>query len=97
MGTVVFADAPLKVFLTASADVRALRRYNQLSAKGNDVNLAALSVEIAKRDRQDRERATAPLRVAEDAHLVDTSELSIEAVLECVLTKARKSGLGSHF
>ncbi|MFT5392110.1 MAG: cytidylate kinase [Gammaproteobacteria bacterium] len=97
MGTVVFVDAPLKIFLTASAEVRAMRRYNQLSAKGNDVNLAALSVEIAERDRQDRERTTAPLRIAEDAHLVDTSERSIEAVLECVLKKAIKSGLGPHF
>lgn len=93
MGTVVFPGAELKIFLTASAEVRALRRYKQLSEKGIDVNLAALSLEIAQRDRRDRERETAPLEPAPDALEIDTSVLSIEAVLARVLAEARSRGL----
>ena len=93
MGTVVFPGAELKIFLTASAEVRALRRYKQLSQKGIDVNLAALSLEIAQRDRRDRERETAPLEPAPDALEIDTSVLSIEAVLARVLSEARSRGL----
>ena len=93
MGTVVFPGAELKIFLTASAEVRALRRYKQLSEKGIDVNLATLSLEIAQRDRRDRERETAPLEPAPDALEIDTSVLSIEAVLARVLAEARSRGL----
>lgn len=92
MGTVIFPQAPLKIFLTASAEVRALRRYKQLSEKGIDVNLAALSVEIAQRDRRDSGREIAPLKPAPDALEIDTSVLSIEAVLARVLSEARSRG-----
>lgn len=85
MGTVVFTDAPYKIFLTASAEVRALRRYKQLKEKGVDVNLRGLTEEIEERDRRDRERAEAPLRMAEGAVLVDSSELTIEQVIAACL------------
>ena len=85
MGTQVFPDAPLKVFLTASAEERAKRRYKQLKDKGLDVSLAALSRDIEDRDRRDSERKVAPLRPAEDARILDSSGLSIETVTERVL------------
>ena len=85
MGTQVFTDAALKVFLTASPEERAKRRYKQLSDKGIDVNLAAVSRDIADRDKRDSERSVAPLRPAEDARIVDSSAQSIEAVTETVL------------
>ena len=85
MGTQVFPDAPLKVFLTASAEERARRRHKQLKDKGLDVSLAALSRDIEDRDRRDSEREVAPLRPAEDARLLDSSGLSIETVTERVL------------
>jgi cytidylate kinase len=85
MGTVVFTDAPFKVFLTASAEVRAARRYKQLMEKGIDVTLADLTREIEERDRRDRERAEAPLVMAEGAVLVDSSGLSIEEVIARIL------------
>ncbi len=80
MGTVVFPDAPVKIFLTASPTARAIRRYNQLREKGISVSLAALAKEIAERDARDAGRAIAPLRPASDAHVLDTTELSIAAV-----------------
>ena len=80
MGTVVFPDAPVKIFLTASPTARAIRRYNQLREKGISVSLAALAREIAERDARDAGRAIAPLRPASDAHVLDTTELSIAAV-----------------
>lgn len=85
MGTVVFPEAPLKVFLTASAEERARRRYLQLKAKGDDVNLASLLDEIRARDERDTQRAVAPLKPAADAILLDSTELSIEQVLERIL------------
>ena len=85
MGTQVFRDAGLKVFLTASAEERAKRRYKQLNDKGIDVSLAALSRDIEERDRRDQERSVAPLRPAEDARLLDSSGKSIEDVTEIVL------------
>lgn len=85
MGTVVFPDAPLKIFLTASAEERARRRYLQLKAKGDDVNLASLLDEIRARDERDTQRAVAPLKAADDAILLDSTELSIEQVLELIL------------
>ena len=85
MGTVVFPDAPVKIFLTASPKARAIRRYNQLREKDISVSLAALAREIAERDARDAGRAIAPLRPASDAHVLDTTELSIAAVRQQVL------------
>jgi cytidylate kinase len=85
MGTHVFADAALKIFLTASAEERARRRHKQLKDKGMDVSLAALSRDIEDRDRRDSERSVAPLRPAEDARILDSSGQSIEAVAKTVL------------
>ena len=85
MGTHVFPDAGLKVYLTASAGERAKRRHKQLKGKGIDVSLAALSRDIEDRDRRDSERLVAPLRPAEDARILDSSSQSIEAVTRTVL------------
>ncbi len=85
MGTVIFPTAPLKIFLTASAEERARRRYNQLKDKGLGANLAALSLEIAERDRRDASRPVAPLRPADDAVFLDSTALSIDAVVTQVL------------
>jgi len=85
MGTQVFAEAGLKVFLTASPEERAKRRHKQLNDKGIDVSLAALSRDIEERDRRDSERSVAPLRPAEDARLLDSSGKSIEEVVRTVL------------
>ncbi|MBM1187079.1 (d)CMP kinase [Pseudomonas lundensis] len=82
MGTVVFPDAPLKIFLTASAEERARRRYLQLKAKGDDVSLPRLLDEIRARDQRDTQRAIAPLKPAADAIQLDSTELSVEQVLE---------------
>ena len=85
MGTHVFADAPLKVFLTASAEERAKRRHKQLKDKGIDVSLAAVSRDIVDRDRRDSERSVAPLRPAEDARVLDSTGKPIEEVTQTVL------------
>jgi len=85
MGTVVFPDAENKVFLTASAAKRAERRYKQLIEKGIDANLIDLTNEIEERDRRDMERKTAPLAMASDALYIDSSEMTINAVIEEVL------------
>jgi len=85
MGTHVFADARLKVFLTATPQERAKRRHKQLKDKGIDVSLAALSRDIEERDRRDSERSAAPLRPAEDARILDSSGKSIEDVTRTVL------------
>ncbi|MDM8350192.1 (d)CMP kinase [Pseudomonas sp. sp1636] len=87
MGTVVFPDAPLKIFLTASAEERARRRYLQLKGKGDDVNLASLLDEIRARDERDTQRAVAPLKPAADAIQLDSTDLSIEQVLERILSE----------
>jgi cytidylate kinase len=94
MGTVVFPDAVLKVFLTASVEVRAQRRYKQLIDKGNHANLAALSRDLEERDKRDAARAVAPLKPAVDAVSLDSSELTIDEVVDLVLKKyrERKSG-----
>jgi cytidylate kinase len=91
MGTVVFPDAPAKVFLTASAEHRAERRYKQLKDKGLDANMRALLTSIKARDERDRTRPVAPLVPAEGAFFVDSSELSIETVFQQVLEFVRKS------
>ena len=85
MGTHVFPDAALKVFLTASAEERARRRHKQLNDKGIDVSLAALSRDIEDRDRRDSERSVAPLRPAEDARILDSSGKPIKTVVSTVL------------
>jgi cytidylate kinase len=85
MGTVIFPEAPLKVFLTASAAERAQRRYKQLKDKGSDVSLPALSREIAERDARDSTRAVAPLKPASDAAVIDSTALTIEQVVDRVL------------
>ena len=93
MGTVVFPDAPLKIFLTASPEIRAERRYRQLLEKGETANLTGLLDEINARDERDMNRSIAPLRPAEDAILIDSSHMSIENVLETVQAEARKRNL----
>ncbi len=90
MGTVVFPAAPLKLFLTASAEERAQRRHKQLKDKGESVNLAALLDDIRARDKRDSERAVAPLKPAADAILVDSTGLGINEVFEHVLAKVRE-------
>ena len=90
MGTVIFPDASPKVFLTASADERAERRYKQLKDKGVSVTLAGLLREILARDARDANRAVAPLRPAEDAVCIDTTGTGIEAVVERVLSLVQR-------
>ncbi|MUL55110.1 (d)CMP kinase, partial [Pseudomonas aeruginosa] len=92
MGTVVFPDAPLKIFLTASAEERARRRYLQLKAKGADVDQSALLEEIRERDERDSQRAVAPLKPADDAILLDSTEMSIEAVVETIIRHCERQG-----
>ena len=82
MGTKVVPNAAAKIFLTASVEDRAQRRYNQLKQKGFDANFRALSQEIAERDARDANRAASPLRPADDAYLLDSSGLTIEQVLQ---------------
>ena len=85
MGTVVFPEADLKIFLTASARVRAERRALQLEARGEVADREALTRDLEERDRRDRERAEAPLKPAADAKLLDTSALGIEEVVKKLL------------
>ncbi len=80
IGTVVFPNAQLKVFLTATVDERAMRRYKELVAKGQQVDLEQLKADIANRDKQDSERAISPLRQAEDGVYLDSSDMSIDQV-----------------
>lgn len=90
MGTVVFPDAGLKIFLTASAAERAQRRYKQLKEKGLDASLPALFQDIAARDERDRNRPVSPLEPAADARVLDTTHKSVEAVVAEVLEEARR-------
>ena len=85
MGTVVFPDAPVKVFLDASAEERAQRRFNQLQDKGFSVSIAQILSEIKERDFRDRNRAVAPLRPADDAVVIDSTSLTIDEVVNQVL------------
>ncbi|MEX0430757.1 (d)CMP kinase [Spiribacter insolitus] len=87
MGTVVFPDAPVKIFLTASAGERARRRHKQLMEQGVAANLADLLQELRARDERDTQRSVAPLRPAEDAVTIDTTELSVEAVVNAVMER----------
>lgn len=88
MGTVVFPDAEVKIFLDASAEERARRRYKQLQDKGFDVSFERLLTEIQERDDRDRNRAVAPLRPAQDALVVDSTSMTIDEVVEHVLSYA---------
>ncbi len=91
MGTTVFPDAGVKIFLTASAAERAQRRYNQLKEKGLPANLAALTAEIEERDARDQQRAASPLVAAADAVEIDSTALTIDAVVERVLQLATQA------
>ena len=91
MGTVVFPDAPVKVFLTASAEERAKRRQKQLQEQGKSVSIARLLEAIEERDARDRNRSVAPLQPAEDAISIDTTELSIDAVVSRVLERVNQT------
>jgi len=98
IGTVVCPDAEVKLFVTASAEVRAARRLRDIEGRGGTADLAAILSDIEKRDRRDTERADSPLRPAPDAHLLDTSRMSIEAafqaaraIIDTVLAKRNAS------
>ena len=93
MGTVVFPTAPLKFFLTASARERAERRYNQLIAKGESVNLPRLLEDIEERDARDSSREVSPLVPAEDAMIIDSTATPISDVFELVMLKVKERGL----
>ncbi len=88
MGSVVFPQAQLKIFLTASPEERAKRRYKQLKEKGIDANLPELVAELKARDKRDSERTAAPLKAADDAVLLDTTEMSIDKVVDQVMHMA---------
>jgi cytidylate kinase len=94
MGTTVFPDAVLKVFLTASPEARAERRYKQLKDKGFGVNLPRLLDEIRERDARDAGRSASPLKPAEDAYSLDTTSLSIPQVIERIADLLRERGIG---
>lgn len=89
MGTVVFPDAPLKIYLTATAQERAQRRYKQLQLAGQSVNLAAILKDIEDRDERDMNRETAPLKAADDAITIDSTNMSIEAVINTIMEHAK--------
>ena len=90
MGSVVFPGAGLKIFLTASTEERARRRYKQLKDKGMDVSLPALSKDMEERDRRDSERAVAPLRACEDARVLDSTNLDLQEVVDLVISWANE-------
>jgi cytidylate kinase len=96
MGTVVFPAAEVKIYLTASADERALRRHKQLKEKGLDVSLAGLSQEIQERDRRDSSRAVAPLKPADGAVVIDSTGMAVESVVDRILAVARHRLSASH-
>lgn len=93
MGSVVFPHAFLKIFLTASAESRAERRYKQLIAKGLPANIADLLRDLQERDARDSSRAVAPLRPCEDAVVLDTTALSIDEAVQYVLSRVQQRGL----
>lgn len=94
MGTIVFPNASLKIFLTASPKVRALRRFNQLKDKGIDVNLGDLVKELKERDKRDKTRIVAPLQKAQDAVSLETDKLSINEVFKRILLIVNEKKLG---
>jgi CMP/dCMP kinase len=89
MGTVVFPDAAHKFFLTASGDVRAMRRYRERTGRGEEVSLSRVSEELARRDLQDESRALAPLLAAGDAQVIDTTDMTLDEVVSAVLASVR--------
>lgn len=89
MGSIVFPDAPVKIFLTASAETRAERRYKQLMEKGIHANLPDILQDLQARDARDRQRSVAPLKQCADAKLLETSDLTIEQAVEAVLQHYR--------
>jgi len=93
MGTVVFKDAKLKIYLTASAEVRAKRRYLELQNRGQEVNMPALIADIEQRDLQDSSRELSPLLPADDAHIIDSSEMSLEDVISITKNLVREEYL----
>ncbi|MDX1318620.1 MAG: (d)CMP kinase, partial [Oceanospirillum sp.] len=93
MGTVVFTDAPLKIYLTASADERARRRVKQLQDKGIDAKFQAILSEIQTRDERDMNREVAPLKPADDAITLDTTEMSIPEVVTQIIDLAKARAL----
>lgn len=93
MGTVVFADADVKLFLTATAEVRAKRRYKQLKDNGKDVTLDTVFSELAERDRRDTNRATAPLEPAKEAVVIDTGEMDVPTVFARVQELLAQRGI----
>src|SRR5699024_4849829 len=90
IGTVILPDAPVKIFLTASAETRAERRYLELIGKGQQVTRESVLHDVVERDRQDMSRAVAPLKQAEDAVLLDTSKMTLDESIEAVLQIIRK-------
>lgn len=96
MASVVFPDAALKIFLTASAEARAERRYKQLIEKGMDANIAALLQDIRARDDRDIQRSVAPLQQAQGASLLDTTSLNIEQAVQEVLNRYHAAGSGQE-
>ena len=92
IGTCVLPDATVKIYLTASSAVRAKRRYEELMQKGESCDLASIEADIIQRDRQDMSRETSPLRQAEDAVLVDSSDQNIEEVTETIIALCRQKG-----
>ncbi len=82
IGTVVCPDAPVKLYVTASPEIRARRRYDEIVASGGAANYEAIFADVKKRDERDMGRADSPLKPAQDAHLLDTSEMSIEAAFQ---------------
>ncbi|WP_428096705.1 (d)CMP kinase [Candidatus Rariloculus sp.] len=96
MGTVVFPDATVKVFLTASPEERALRRHKQLKQKGIDVSLRDLSKDVSQRDQRDANRTASPLRAAEDARVIDSTRLSPEEVTARILPWLEAAGIESN-
>jgi len=96
MGTVVFTDAQIKIYLTASAQERAKRRYKQLKNKGVDANIRALEKEIGARDARDSNRKVSPLVPANDAIVIDTSDLSINEVFQYCIDLIQKAGLKAN-
>ena len=93
MGTVVFKDAKLKIYLTASVEVRAHRRYLELQERGQEVNMPALIADIEQRDLKDSSRELSPLLPADDAHVIDSSKMSLEEVIEVTKNLIKKEYL----
>ena len=93
IGTLVLPDADLKIYLTASTAVRAMRRYKEFLEKGVDCTLESVEQDVIRRDEQDMNRATAPLKQAEDAVYLDASDMNISQVVEKILSLARERGL----